>query len=140
METNTNETMTLKEQISNRCIHFTGMMDQSCKKGIKYSTVKISSKPVKRPCFKSGRLSGGQCSSAQFPSDSEVDKEVEESEKMMMAAIGAYSYVKEHFHKTGKRSGEIDCPSCGSPLRYRVAEYNNHIRAKCSGCDVSFIE
>ena len=52
---------TLKEQISQRCIHFTGLMNKECKAGVKYADVRFD-RPYKLPCLKQG----GTCDKCEF--------------------------------------------------------------------------
>jgi hypothetical protein len=49
----------LHEQIANKCIHFNGIMEKTCKAGICYSDVREEpgEGPYKFPCLKQG----GEC-------------------------------------------------------------------------------
>lgn len=124
----------LKDQISCKCIHFNGIMNECCKVGIKYADVRVDI-PYKFPCLKTG----GECSSSQFRTDEEVKKEISEIEGIGMKSLIAYGKAKLHFEKTGQRQGILEC-DCGGELKYTVAEINNHIWGKCFGCDISFVE
>jgi len=75
---------TLREQIADKCIHFSGLMDRSCKKGIVYKEVSDrSSKPYKFPCLKNTSLSGSYCEHCIFPSEERIEKEYNEIMEML---------------------------------------------------------
>ncbi|MDD5358419.1 MAG: hypothetical protein PHX80_04680 [Candidatus Nanoarchaeia archaeon] len=131
---------TLKEQIENRCKHFTGMMNKECAVGVIYEDVKDkTSKPYKIPCFKKGLMAGNMCALACFPTDEEVEKEVNEIEESGTKQIKAYMAVKNHIKETGEKQGKIKCTSCGGDLHYTQAECNGHIWGKCK-CGLAWME
>lgn len=89
------------------------------------------------PCLKRG----GTCEKCQFPTEQEVEKELERlqlADKEVNKTVGVYMLVKIHYAKTKNKSGVIEC-TCGGQLTYGVAS-NGHIRGKCAGCGVSFME
>lgn len=130
---------TLKEQIKCKCIHFTGMMNKTCKAGMNYQEVADpGSRPIKLPCFKEGEMSGGNCDKSEFLSDEEATKKANEIKsdgaKTMLAMIA----VKEHVRSMGTIVGNIKCPSCGGELKYAQAP-NKHTRGNCA-CGINWIE
>lgn len=126
--------MTLQEQISNRCVHFNGIMNDCCKAGINYESVRVD-KPYKFPCLNQG----GECSQVKFLTEEEVQQELKVIEEGTISTMKAYISIKDYYKKTSERAGKIPC-SCGGELSYRVAASNGHIWAKCSKCDISFME
>ena len=68
----------LREQIACKCIHFNGIMNKSCKVGIRYADVRVD-RPYKFPCIQTG----GECSKAQFRTEEEINKELEEIKKIL---------------------------------------------------------
>ena len=140
---------TLLEQISNRCVHFNGIMNDACKAGVIYQQL-MGGGPgwaAHMPCFKDEQ-SPVQCSQAKFPTPEEAAAEVEESDRQLEAVMKARTACAEdaarHGWGKGKVAGAaiIKCPICreGS-LRYTVASVNGHIHGKCSTPDcVSWME
>ncbi len=125
----------IEEQISSKCIHFNGIMSKCCKAGVNYDVFRKMERPFKFPCLKQG----GECSLSQFPTDAEVKQRVDEIENMGTNALIANIKLKEHYEKTKEPIGKIKC-ECGGDLHYAVAQSNGHMRAKCSGCGISFVE
>ncbi len=123
----------LEEQISNRCIHFTGIMNQKCLADVNYKDVRI--KPdegmYKFPCVNTG----GFCEKCQFPSKEDVEKKIKEMEETSLRAISAYAKIKSS-HMV---NGEVNC-ECGGIIRFSKAPSNGHIQCKCNKCDLSFME
>lgn len=131
----------LKEQIENKCIHFTGMINKECKKGVKYEDVKVKTeRPFKIPCLLDSDLGTGSCAFCEFPSPEQVKKEVDEIKERGRKMMGAYSAVKGHYEKHKKRKNKMECPDCKGDLHYTVAKINGHIWAKCSGCGLGWME
>jgi hypothetical protein len=116
------------EQQMKKCVHFTGIMDECCAAGVKYSEVRAG--PMMFPCLKSG----GECTKAKFL----TREEAEQKELEVAKGVGMYLIVKDHVRKTGKRSGSIKC-NCGGTMLFAVAS-NDHIRASCSSCQTKFME
>lgn len=124
----------LKEQIADKCIHFNGVMNTTCKADIKYADVRVD-KPYKFPCLKQG----GECPHAKFRTEEEVNEYLKRIEEDDRKVVGALVAVREHFAKTKERVGKIPC-QCGGELQFTVATINNHIWAKCNTCKISFNE
>ncbi len=134
-------TISLKDQIAGRCIHFNGLMNEKCNLGVMYDDVKIrTSRPYKVPCLLNDRLHGGHCSLCEFPSATQLKREVTEIEELSLKTITACAKVKDHFQKTGEHRGKVECPECQEDLNYTVSNENGHIWGKCSGCDIGWME
>ena len=131
---------TLREQISDKCKYFNGIMNTSCEAGINYKDVELPNvKPKKFPCIKNSPFRGGTCDKVEFPSVDEVDKQVLEIIDEGKKSMTAYKLVKNHIDKTGERQGFINCPECGGKLNYTSKSMNNHIWAKCK-CGLGWME
>lgn len=50
----------------------------------------------------------------------------------MELKLMAFAAVKAIVDAKKSTSGEMPCPLCDQPLRYRVAKSNGHLAAKCS--------
>lgn len=125
---------TLEEQVARKCIHFNGVMNDTCKHGIKYSDVRVG-KPYKFPCLQQG----GECSCAEFLTKEQISERVAEINNDGDKAATAYLAIKEHVNKTNIKAGSIKC-QCGGDLNYVVANINGHVWAKCKSCGISFNE
>lgn len=131
----------LEQQIANKCIHFTGMGNLECLKNVLYENVKIKwTKPHKFPCLNNSVFTGGKCEHCEFPSEAEIEHQLEEMQRMVNATVGAYSYVAEKIKDTNLLSGKLECPECKGTLRYQKAEINGHIHAECEDCDLGWME
>lgn len=125
----------LHDQIADKCIHFTGLMSKTCKAGINYEDVKVKdARPLQLPCIKQG----GQCPKCQFLTEEEIEKELKEIDAFGSAALVGMLKVKEQFQKDKLQTGKVKC-ECGGDLHYAIAG-NGHARAKCSNCEISFVE
>lgn len=129
--------LSLEEQISRKCIHFNGVMENVCKAGVNYKDVREepASGPYKFPCLQQG----GECKHAQFRTPEEVKQKVFEIDNECVKALIAVSTVKDHIHKTKEQQGKVKC-ECGGELHYAVAAVNGHVWAKCNSCGISFNE
>lgn len=131
----------LVEQIENKCIHFTGLIDKECGCGVNYHSVsEPNSRPIKIPCFKKGDLSGGRCPKAVFKTREEAEKEAKEIDDHVENTVKVMMLVKKHFSDTGERQGKIECPCGKGSVNFSVAEINNHVHANCEACDINFME
>ncbi len=131
----------LEQQIGGKCIHFNGLVNKKCDKGITYQDVKEPEvKPFLFPCLKGELRNGGSCELCEFPSKEEVDKQVKEINERQKATIGNLVSVKQHYAKTKETSGVLKCQGCGGELHYAVAKINGHTRATCKGCEMGWIE
>lgn len=130
---------TIEQQLANKCKHFTGMHEETCKAGIKYVSVKVKTNiSTTLPCFKNGRFSGGTCNHVCFPTLEEVNKMAKEILSDGEKVIIAIAAVKGHIKKTGLPQGEIDCPSCNGVLEYKMS-INGHTMGRCN-CGISWME
>lgn len=126
--------MTLEEQISNKCIHFNGVMSKTCNAGIKYDDVWVKGVPLGLPCLKKA----GSCEKCQFPTEDEVKKRIAELTGVGEKGLIAWALVKDHYKKTKQNPGSVTC-ECGGTLHYAVA-HNGHFRAYCKQCGISLME
>lgn len=125
----------LADQISNKCIHFNGIMSKCCRAGVNYDDFIGADRPFKFPCLKQG----GECLLSQFPTNEEVELREAEINSRLTDTLTVHAAIKAHVKKTKQVAGKIPC-LCGGQLRYAVAETNGHIRAKCDNCNISFME
>ena len=99
------EHKTLAQQIGNKCRHFNGIMNETCKAGVRYKEVRDSaSHPYRWPCFQDNGCSE-RCSSVSYYTPDEVAARVAESK----AALDAF---------LSKLNNNI-CPECDQPLTYK---------------------
>lgn len=127
---------TLAEQIANKCVHFTGLLEDRCEVGIPYDEVRdTSASPYRFPCFKDNCL---PCERKEFLSDEQVAHEVEQinlhTNRTMKAMRAAADDAKVHGFKKGSGGvGNLKCPCCETgTLHYSVAGYNGHMHGRCS--------
>lgn len=66
----------LKEQIESKCVHFNGLVNETCKAGVNYESVGAKRMGMDKPCFKGG---SGTCDKCRFPTEEEVLEEVNRS-------------------------------------------------------------
>jgi hypothetical protein len=125
----------VQEQILSKCIHFTGIQNKVCEAGISYDAVRGVDRPYKFPCLNQG----GECKLCQFPTKEEAAAEDLRLTEAVNRTVGIYNRIKSIYQNTGETSGKIQC-LCGGEIGYAIAEINQHISAKCSKCDVSFME
>ena len=126
--------MTLREQLSNKCIFFTGIQFSKCACGVPYEDVRIG-KPYKFPCLNQG----GYCEKRKFLTKEEVDSEMQEIESFINPSLSAFAKVRNHFDLTKERHGKLKC-DCGGDLNFKVSTVNDHISANCQKCGVSIRE
>lgn len=124
----------IKKSLMNRCIHFTGLMNDSCKAGVDYNTVKIKPEGASMcqiPCIKTG----GCCDKYETLTEEQAEKESNEIEE-----IGERSFIVYAIIKSDKRQqGEVDC-TCGGKVKFVKAQSNGHIWCKCNKCELAFNE
>lgn len=130
---------TLAEQISNKCRHFNGIQNDTCRAGVQYDDFKNRKVSQGLPCFRDEKLGQceGVCSKREWYTEEEVAAQVkahEEHIKVMFVVIPA---LKEDAKKKGFKKGNggassIECPNCRGTVSYRVSGYNGHMHASCS--------
>lgn len=126
---------TIREQLLQKCIHFTGVMDKTCKVGVVYQDVKDpDARPFKFPCLQQG----GHCDRRQFLTADEVEAKVLEIQSWGKKTLVAYMHIKDHHNITKEDVGTLKC-ECGGELKYSVTD-NGHVRAHCKSCDLGFME
>ncbi len=110
----------IREQIADKCVHFTGTRSDACKLGIRYDSVRDpSARPLHIPCIR-GEVESGTCSSRRFPTEEEVEKEV----ARISDAAARFNAEME----AGR------CPHCGKPSEPRQ-QRGRCIYAAC-GCRI----
>lgn len=123
---------------ANKCVHFNGIQNERCKKGIAYNTFKSG-----LPCLKDYAKPETTCSSYLEPTETQIA----ESKAKREAAISRLQLVLEAIKpirqtKKGQNwSGTITCPVCQGNLRLTHAACNGHMSAMCDTPDcVGFME
>jgi len=130
----------LKDQISDKCKYFNGLMNKTCEAGINYKDVEVTNKkPRKIPCIKNSLIHGGTCDKAVFPTSKEAEKQVMEIMNEGRKSMAAHKLVTDHIAKTGQEKGFVKCPECGGQLNYTRTSMNKHIWAKCK-CGLGWME
>lgn len=127
---------TLKEQIESRCVHFTGVQNDTCKAGIKYAQFR----PMKQglPCIKFRDESPPLCDRRESPTPEAVQKEINDWEaldKRFQTTLPIIERLKRE-HKGQSWRGVEPCPICGKNLHLSIAGYNGHVHGRCEtdGC------
>lgn len=130
------EPRTFVEQRMNRCRHFTGIQNDTCKLGVAYADVKRQ-RPnggFNFPCLADQQLD--TCDKRVFETREEADAAerefAAELEKVQQSRKAIIAWA------VGRRGiqGEIPCPVDGGTLHFTIASVNGHIHAACSndGC------
>lgn len=124
----------LEEQLKNKCIHFTGLMNKSCKVGIKYEDVREG--PLRFPCVKPEIKN---CDSRQHHSDEDVKKLLDEMLTSAGRTLSLLSRIKAMIASTKDDQGIIRC-ECGAFANWTAANSNGHIWFRCPSCKITFNE
>ena len=66
-----------------------------------------------------------------------VDDYEKEMNEGIILTLNAYSKILKHLAEGGSKKGIVEC-DCGGKLHYCQSS-NNHIWAKCSTCEISFV-
>jgi hypothetical protein len=129
----------LYDQKADKCRHFNGTINGTCKAGVAYATVKVSrgeGKGFALPCLKDPE--GLHCDKLSFKSHDEITAEIEEVNRRFENIGKARAAIVDHCGGPWKRgmggtSGVIDCPACGGSktLHFSRAGYNGHVHAGC---------
>jgi hypothetical protein len=128
----------LREQISDKCIHFNGTMNDACEAGVTYEKFMTASfGRVIFPCWKEHEEN--QCDKREWPSEEYVQARldaIEEScERHRKAGVVVADFRKRYKGKSGQET--VDCPACGTgKLHLSIAGYNGHVWGRCEteGC------
>jgi hypothetical protein len=147
------------------CIHFNGVQNDQCKRGISYEVnwpngpkpcilfihkserggtyLKPGEKPAETKPF--GRASEAKpCPFRKEPTSEEVQADREESERCLqrtMAAIKVAGAWRVKPKPAADRHEVVECPVCNGRLHLGQSAYNGHVHGKCEteGC-VSWME
>lgn len=126
--------MNIETQIWGRCIHFRGIMAETCGAGIRSDS--LDDLPCLRrrgkaepPC--------GPCDKRSWPTPEYIAQEIAEIEKevvMFSQAVPLISDLKSR-HPKGW-SGTVVCPVCAARMHVAISAHNGHARVACSkeGC------
>lgn len=135
-----------KRQQSKRlatCVHFNGIMNDACKVGVTYASVRDGSvRPYRFPCIgREGDPCATTCAKRQLPTLAEVEAEEARFRKSMADTMTARAEIVENIGpwKRGEpgEEGQTPCPVCKSgTLHFTRSGFNGHIHAACStrGC------
>jgi hypothetical protein len=120
----------------NVCRHFTGIQNDSCKKGVLYREVRDESvKPFRFPCTTPG--AEDLCEHRSPWTAAEVEEQGREMRERMFAVEEARAAILVATDGATGVAGKVGCPVCRTgKLSYSVARVNGHIHAQCStdGC------
>ena len=123
---------TLKQQIGNRCVHFSGVQHKQCEAGVAYQGGNL-------PCFRDGGdKRNWACNKVQFPTGEEVEAELDRKNAAMAKFAKAgpiIDKIKKEYK--GQNWGGVEvCPVCNGRLHLAHAAYNGHVCGKCetAGC------
>jgi len=122
--------LTAREQIEDRCKHFTGRQHDRCAIEILYTDVEVKGEGI--PCIMNRRFTAGYCVNREISTPDEVEAEIKAIDEDGQLFSKAQYRVIKHIKETQETSGEVECPACGGRLKYFRAEVNKHIHAKCS--------
>lgn len=122
-----------------KCVHFTGIQNDTCKAGVSYESVRVEHEPINgarfsRPCIAKFNAAGVTCASRCPHTREQSEAREVEAEASFERATKAIVAIREHSKATGQFSAIIDCPACGTPnsLGYGIARSNGHIHARCN--------
>ncbi len=133
---------TLREQISDKCVHFNGMQNKTCRAGVTYDEVDNGKRvPYRKalPCFKpeGDEVEQCKCEHLRFRTEEEIQARLDEHEETMRKMTLAQTVIapirKEHKGKDWR--GVLECPNCKGKLHVSHSGYNNHVHAKCETPD-----
>lgn len=116
-----------------RCAHFTGVQNETCKAGVRYSDVRSDHRI---PCLK-WDANGAECASAQWPTREEAEAYVAKSEAGIERIGTCLKAIKAKHGKARGIQDSMPCPNnCGGTLHYSIAGVNGHVWGTCSteGC------
>jgi len=130
----------LRQQIEEKCIHFNGVQNDTCKAGIKYTELKGRG----FPCFRGGmayKLKTTEtqigCDKLEWPSEEYIQNELKEHDDAFAkveAGLNAVKHIREEYKGRHFR-GVIECPVCKGKLHVRHAACNAHVHAHCETPD-----
>lgn len=132
-----------KEQIESKCVHFNGLIHDTCDAGVDYDSVSVPGNDFRysKPCFKGG---SGECDQCRFPTEEEINEKINRSNlavERIMKGLALKEEIKQEHGKT-YGTGVKECPECGKVLHYRYyGNENGHLHMSCEteNC-ISFME
>ena len=125
---------TVREQIANRCLHFNGVQNDTCKAGVCYEGFKFVKK---LPCLRS--LAGDTtCEKRQWLTEEQVNAEAADLERRAAKFMKLMPLIKriKKEHEGQSWSGVETCPECQGRLHLSIAGCNGHVHGCCEteGC------
>lgn len=119
-----------------KCQHFTGVQNKTCKAGCSYETFRGG--PL--PCLPSLQRSSSKPVVAECPKYLKVTPEQIAAREALiqesMRKFEAAGPVVSEFRKANKgRSNQtsVDCPACGTgKLHMSISSYNGHVHGRCT--------
>lgn len=111
-----------------RCIHFTGVSNETCKAGCSYKKL-IGS----LPCLPWLNLQKAKCDKYQAPTPEQVAEEEAHIQSLIDRMMKAGPLIKriKTQHKGKSWSGVEECPVCKGRLHMSHAAYNGHVHGRC---------
>ncbi len=131
----------LREQIAGKCIHFNGIMNETCEAGIDYERFRKQStpdKPVGFPCLRNCE-NAPACEKREWPSEEYIKSQLDEIEQSTERHRKAGAVVADFRERNRGKSAQqtLQCPACGTgELHLSITAYNGHVWGKCTteGC------
>ena len=128
----------LRSQIANKCIYFSGILNETCKAGVPYLSGLVL------PCFRKATGAEPPCTRREWPSEEYIAahlSEIDASEaRMRQVAEVVERAALAHGRDEDWECDEV-CPVCGKKLHLTFAAHNSHFWGRCEteGC-LSWIE
>ena len=96
----------VQSQWGNWCRHYNGLMNETCKAGVRYADVKLSPPvPLGYPCFKDKGCTH-LCALVSFPTLEEIEQEKQQARESLERYLG--------------KIAENICPHCETPITEQV--------------------
>ncbi len=127
------------------CIHSTATIgpdaQPSCRAGVVYRDL-VGAEPGwagRLPCYEMRRHEAtppAACALRQRPTAEQIAAWRAYVDASFAAVTEAARRVQAQHKETGAYRGEVECPTCGKPLRWGMARSNKRVRAACEtwGC------
>lgn len=131
----------LREQISEKCVHFNGLQHKTCRADVAYDELDEGKRVAYRkslPCFKpEDGCEQAKCEKCHFPTEEDVQARLDEIQAhtdQMALALKLIAPIRKE--QKGKNwSGVLECPVCKGKLHVSHAAYNGHVHARCETPD-----
>jgi len=119
-----------------KCVHFTGILNKTCKVGVCYRDV-FDIKNM--PCLGESpmrTLPLATCEKKKLPTREDVEKDIDERGKSFKNTMVVRKAIVARIGETKQNTGTLTCPICESGTVAYVRHSNGHIHARCStdGC------